>query len=216
MFDVACGGRDLLETCCDGPIGTTVHTARATWRNEIGQAALGGYWEDKTFDPTHSAFYSARVPEIPTPRWTPYDAKVFGAEIPKGAPLSIQERSYTSPICTRHRFCGQGALRGGKCRKGSLKRRSPRSIRTDGSKNLAVHQAEAELTECGIFRPFTARAWCASSCDGSAQGAIDRNMKTTTLAQLPAPTRIQFGNALPPGLIGGSAQLVQHGFGMLC
>ena len=47
---------------------------------------------------TGSAFYYARVLEIPTPPWYAYDAFRFGAEIPKDAPKSQQERAYTSPI----------------------------------------------------------------------------------------------------------------------
>jgi hypothetical protein len=55
-------------------------------------------WADPDFDPTEKAFYYVRVLEIPTPRWTTYDAKVCDVEIPEGAPTSIQERAYTSPI----------------------------------------------------------------------------------------------------------------------
>jgi hypothetical protein len=45
-----------------------------------------------------SAFYYVRVLEIPTPRWTTFDAKFFKVALPKDVPASIQERGYTSPI----------------------------------------------------------------------------------------------------------------------
>ena len=50
------------------------------------------------FDAKQRAFYYLRVREIPTPRWTTYDAKFFGVKIPEGAPTSIQDRAYTSPV----------------------------------------------------------------------------------------------------------------------
>ena len=55
-------------------------------------------WKDPDFDPAQRAFYYGRVIEIPTPRWTAYDAKYFGVTMPKEVPMSLQERAYTSPI----------------------------------------------------------------------------------------------------------------------
>jgi hypothetical protein len=33
--------------------------------------------------------------EIPTPRWTSYDAEFFGAALPMDVPPGIQDRAYT-------------------------------------------------------------------------------------------------------------------------
>jgi len=79
-------------------VGNTVDVANANWTNSIGAAELGTVWTDPDFDPKQKAFYYARVLEIPTPRWTTYDAFRFGVELPKDVPTSIQERGYTSPI----------------------------------------------------------------------------------------------------------------------
>ena len=79
-------------------VGNTVDAKTATWMNTIGDGELISVWEDPDFDPSVKAFYYARVIEIPTPRWTTYDAARFAEEIPEGAPVAIQERAYTSPI----------------------------------------------------------------------------------------------------------------------
>jgi len=55
-------------------------------------------WADPDFDSTQPAVYYVRVLQIPTPRWSTYDAARLGVEIPKGLPASIQERAWTSPI----------------------------------------------------------------------------------------------------------------------
>jgi hypothetical protein len=64
----------------------------------IGDAVQGGYWRAPEFYRSQRAFYYVRVLEIPTTRWTTYDAKVFGVKRPEDVPASIQERAYTSPI----------------------------------------------------------------------------------------------------------------------
>jgi hypothetical protein len=80
------------------PVGNTVNVAQATYTNAIGAPFLQAFWKDPAFDPVQRAFYYVRVLEIPTPRWTTYDAKVLGVKLPADVPASIQERAYTSPI----------------------------------------------------------------------------------------------------------------------
>jgi hypothetical protein len=80
------------------PVGNTVDVKNATWNNSIGAPELIAVWEDPDFDPTQRAFYYARVIEIPTPRWTAYEAKRFKIDMPAEVPMTTQERAYTSPI----------------------------------------------------------------------------------------------------------------------
>jgi len=80
------------------PVGNTVDAANANWTNTIGAGDLATVWTDPDFDPAQKAFYYARVLEIPTPRWSTYDAFRFGVDLPEGAPTSTQERAYSSPI----------------------------------------------------------------------------------------------------------------------
>ncbi len=80
------------------PVGDTVDVKNATWTNSIGASELATVWTDPQFDPAQKAFYYARVIEIPTPRWTAYDAYRFGIKLPKEVPMKTQERAYTSPI----------------------------------------------------------------------------------------------------------------------
>jgi hypothetical protein len=80
------------------PVGDTVDVANATWTNTIGDPELVGVWQDPAFDPSLRAFYYARVIEIPTPRWTAYDAKRFGIKMPPEVEMKHQERAWSSPI----------------------------------------------------------------------------------------------------------------------
>ena len=79
-------------------VGSTVDVANATWTNTIGAPELITVWTDPDFDPTQRAFYYGRVLEIPTPRWTAYDAKYFNVKMGPEVPMQMQERAYTSPI----------------------------------------------------------------------------------------------------------------------
>jgi len=79
-------------------VGDTVDVKNATWSNSIGSPELISVWTDPDFDPAESAFYYARVIEIPTPRWTAYEAMRFGIEMDPEVPMITQERAYTSPI----------------------------------------------------------------------------------------------------------------------
>jgi hypothetical protein len=83
------------------PVGNTVNLETATWINSVGEPQLSTVWTDPSFDARQSAFYYVRVIEIPTPRWTAYDAKRYGASLAEEVPVLTQERAYTSPIWYR-------------------------------------------------------------------------------------------------------------------
>ncbi len=80
------------------PVGNTVDVENATWSNSIGDPEMIAVWQDRDFDPNQRAFYYARVIEIPTPRWTAYEAKRFDIDMSDDVPMTTQERAYTSPI----------------------------------------------------------------------------------------------------------------------
>jgi len=99
VYDVAWSGdRRIGANGKLPPVGNTVNVVTASWTNTIGAPELGVVWTDPDFDPEQRAFYYVRVLEIPTPRWSLYDAVRFDIELPEGAPTSTQERAYTSPI----------------------------------------------------------------------------------------------------------------------
>ncbi len=99
VYDVVwSGGR---KPGADGklpPVGDTVDVANATWTNTIGAPELITVWTDPEFNPKLRAAYYTRVIEIPTPRWTAYDAKRFNVKMDPKVPMITQERAYTSPI----------------------------------------------------------------------------------------------------------------------
>jgi len=102
IYDVAASGGRKPDTKTHrvSLVGNTVDVARATYSNRIGSPELAAVFEDPDFDASHEAFYYVRVLEIPTPRWSTYDAKAMGVAAPE--PASIQERAITSAIWYAH------------------------------------------------------------------------------------------------------------------
>jgi hypothetical protein len=101
VYDVVWGDAEKRKPSKDGKlpaVGSTVDVANALWSNTIGDPELITVWQDPDFDAKQRAFYYARVIEIPTPRWTAYDAKYYKVKLPKEVPMTTQERAYTSPI----------------------------------------------------------------------------------------------------------------------
>ena len=99
VYDVALSdGRELREDGQVLKVGNTVDSQSATYANTIGAAELGTVWTDREFDAEQQAFYYARVLEIPTPRWTTYDAAAFEIPPPDNVPRAVQQRVYSSPV----------------------------------------------------------------------------------------------------------------------
>ena len=99
VYDVVWSGDRKMDADGNLPtVGNTVDVADASYTNTIGAPLLLAYWKDPDFDAKERAFYYVRVIEIPTPRWTTYDAKFFKVKLPEGCPTAIQDRAYTSPI----------------------------------------------------------------------------------------------------------------------
>jgi hypothetical protein len=80
------------------PVIDTTNLATATYSNTEGAPQLEGVWRDPDFELQQAAFYYVRVLEVPTPRWTSYDAVRFEEERIAGDEGKLQERAYTSAV----------------------------------------------------------------------------------------------------------------------
>jgi hypothetical protein len=99
VYDVVWSGNRQRGTDGKVPaVGNTVDVANATWTNTIGAPELISVWTDPEFDRAQRAFYYVRVLEIPTPRWTAYDAKYYGLKLGPEVRVIQQERAISSPI----------------------------------------------------------------------------------------------------------------------
>ncbi len=99
VFDIAWAGDRQPDAGGRLPgLGNTVNVANASYTNTIGEAQFSALWQDPEFKPGQSAFYYARILQIPTPRHSLYDVIALNADVDTRRPDSIQERAYTSPI----------------------------------------------------------------------------------------------------------------------
>ena len=99
IFDVAWSGDRQPDAQGKLPaVGSTVDLHTGKTANSIGAAELATLWVDPEFDPTQSAFYYARVLQIPTIRHSQLDAIALGIDTPYEGPATLQERAYTSPV----------------------------------------------------------------------------------------------------------------------
>jgi hypothetical protein len=103
VFDAAVSGAE--RRLADGsvmPVGSSVDLKTGLTANTIGSPRLSVVWHDPEFDPEQSAFYYARVLQIPTARHSLLDKLALGDDgIDTRRPDTIQERAYTSPIWYR-------------------------------------------------------------------------------------------------------------------
>jgi len=115
VFDIACGD--------GGSPGRATHRCRlasvlpslsdCSTEPTDGRDQLSAWWRDPEFRPGQRAFYYARVLQIPTCRWSTYDALRLGVDRPEDVPATIQERAVTSPI-----WIAPGAAAGSESRPG--------------------------------------------------------------------------------------------------
>ena len=100
IYDVAWSGHRTPdpETGKVPSVGSSVDISNASYTDSIGSVELKTTWTDPDFDPSVHAFYYARVLQIPTPRWSTYDAKELGETPPARVSATVQERAWTSPI----------------------------------------------------------------------------------------------------------------------
>lgn len=98
VYDIAAADGRIIDSVNGSlaPVGNTVDSSNATYQNTIGGSSITAFWSDPNFNPAAEAFYYVRVLEIPTPRWSTFDAVKLGVKPMQ--PESIQERAITSAI----------------------------------------------------------------------------------------------------------------------
>ena len=100
IYDVACSdGRvaDAKTGLCP-PTQARVDVATCKSGGEFGAADLKAVWRDATAKKGEVAFYYARVIEMPSCRWSSYDALRLGIAPPSDVPETSTHMAWSSPI----------------------------------------------------------------------------------------------------------------------
>lgn len=98
VFDIACGNRPISEVDDGCPVQAQVNLQDCSWQAGTGSAEVRVRWQDPDYDASLSAFYYVRVVQMPTCRWSTYDALRLGVPPPEGVPATVQEMAWASPI----------------------------------------------------------------------------------------------------------------------
>ncbi len=103
VFDIACAQdaapNPKTHRCPERAAEPNLETCKPA--EGAGVSEFSVWWRDPEFDPDAAAFYYARVLQIPTCRWSTYDANRLGQPLHTGVPATLQERAVTSPVWLR-------------------------------------------------------------------------------------------------------------------
>lgn len=100
VFDVACAGGakpDPQSHRCPNRAAEP-DLSSCLPDSDSGSKELRAWWTDPMFEPSQRAFYYVRVLQIPTCRWSTWDANRLETKRHPLVPASIQERAITSPV----------------------------------------------------------------------------------------------------------------------
>lgn len=103
VFDVACAGAQTPDpqTHRCPAIRAPVNLTDCSYAQDKGAAELRAQWRDPSFQSQQLAFYYVRALELPTCRWSSWDALRAGVSPNPDLPATIQERAWSSPIWYR-------------------------------------------------------------------------------------------------------------------
>ncbi len=100
VFDVACSDArspDRNTWRCT-TLEDTVDPSDCAVPDAPGSSQLSARWSDPDFDASQHAFYYVRALEVPSCRWSTWDALRAGTPPREDLPATIQERAWSSPI----------------------------------------------------------------------------------------------------------------------